>query len=52
MLKIPETVKNAQDTMYVKCGLTFENFSPEDESSAYYAKVYLERNRKKIQEYS
>lgn len=40
---MPETidsVKNALDSIYAKCNLHFENFSPEDESSAYYAHTF------------
>ena len=40
MLKTLEIVKNAQDDIYAKCGLKFENFSPEDESSEYYAHTF------------
>lgn len=40
MLKTLEIVKNAQVNMYAKCGLKFENFSPEDESSEYYAHTF------------
>jgi len=40
MLEIVEIVKNAQDNRYAQCGLKFENFSPEDESSEYYAHTF------------
>jgi len=46
MLKTLEIVKNAQDNMYTKCGLKFENFSPEDESSEYYAHTFTIKGKK------
>lgn len=46
MLKILEIVKNAQDNMYAKCGLKFENFSPENESSEYYAHTFTIQGKK------
>ncbi len=45
MLKILEIIKNAQDNMYAKCGLKFENFSPEDESSEYYAHTFTMKDK-------
>ena len=45
MLKTFETVKNAHDIMYAKCGLTLENFAPEDESSAYYAHTFTIKDK-------
>lgn len=46
MLKALEIVKNAQDNIYAKCGLKFENFSPEDESSEYYAHTFTIKDKK------
>jgi len=45
MLNSVEIVKNAQDNMYAKCGLKFENFSPEDESSEYYAHTFTMKDK-------
>ena len=46
MLKTLEIVKNAQNNIYAKCGLKFENFSPEDESSEYYAHTFTIKDKK------
>ena len=46
MLKTLEIVKNARDNIYAKCGLKFENFSPEDESSDYYAHTFTIKDKK------
>ena len=45
MLKILEIVKNTQDNMYAQCGLKFENFFPEDESSEYYAHTFTIKSK-------
>ena len=46
MLKALEIVKNAQGNMYAKCGLKLEKFSPEDESSEYYAHTFTIKGKK------
>ena len=46
MNKILDKVKNAQDIIYDKCDLRFENFSPEDESSEYYAHTFTINDKK------
>jgi hypothetical protein len=46
MLKTLEIVKNAQDNIYAKCGLNLEDFSPEDESSEYYAHTFTIKGKK------
>jgi hypothetical protein len=46
MLEILERVKNLQGNMYAKCGLKIENFSPEDESSEYYAHTFTIKDKK------
>ena len=46
MLKTLEIVKNAQDSIYAKCGLKFESFSPEDESLEYYAHTFTIKGKK------
>ena len=46
MLKTLEIVKNARDNIYAKCGLKFESFSPEDESSDYYAHTFTIKDNK------
>jgi hypothetical protein len=46
MLKALEIVKNAQDNMYSKCNLEIEKFSPEDESSEYYAHIFTIKGKK------
>ena len=46
MLKTLEVVKNAQENMYDKCDLKFENFSPEYESSEYYAHTFTIKGKK------
>lgn len=46
MLDILETIKKAQSDLYDACGLKIENFSPEDESSEYYAHIFTIKGKK------
>lgn len=48
VLKTLEIVKNAQDNMYAKCGLKIKSFSPESESSEYYAHSFTLENNKNL----
>ena len=45
ILGTQEIVKKMQHTMYAKCGLKIVNFSPETESSEYYAHTFTLRDK-------
>ena len=46
MMKTLDKVKHAQDIIYNHHGLKFKNFSPEDESSEYYAHTFTIKDKK------
>ncbi len=46
MLRVLEIVKNARDHRYAQCGIEYENFSPENESSEYYAHTFTMKGKK------